>query len=277
VNDIGILQFALMLEIQQTLFYKKAFSQFSVEEMLSVGLSESQIIELNNAAIIEQIHVDTIVSVLSSLGQKPLNQPKFFFEFASPVDFIEILAVQEIVGTGAYLGAAPFVESKDILSAAASILAIEARQSSFVNTILGNNAFSAAFETSLSIEQVVTIVAPFIVDVPEGTILQALGFSSQTLGLSQISLSLFEEVEVEATLNFSFQGGQKIEYPSGKNKLFCAYTHAGKSSFTEFVPSKGCKVSESLSPANVVLVQITVSESIALSESVTAPHIIIIV
>jgi hypothetical protein len=64
--------------------------------MLSVGLSEFEIIELQNAALIEQIHVDTIVSVLSSLGQKPLDQPKFFFEFSSPVEFLELLAVQEM-------------------------------------------------------------------------------------------------------------------------------------------------------------------------------------
>jgi hypothetical protein len=156
-------------------------------------------------------------------------------------------------------------------------MAIEARQSSFVNSVLGNNAFSAAFETSLSIEQVVTIIAPFIVDVPEGTILQTLGFSAQTLGLDSISLSLFEEVTIEETLNFSFAGGQKIDFPSGKNKLFCAYTHAGKSSFTEFVPSQGCKIDKSLSSANVVLIQITVSESIELSECVTSPQIIVII
>jgi hypothetical protein len=63
--------------------------------MLSSGLSESEVIELQNAAIIEQTHVDTIVSVLQGLGQSPLNQPEFYFTFSSPVDFVEQLAVQE--------------------------------------------------------------------------------------------------------------------------------------------------------------------------------------
>ena len=63
--------------------------------MLSVGLSESEIVEFSNGAIIEQTHVDTIVSVLSSLGQQPLAQPTFFFEFSSVVDFVEQLSVQE--------------------------------------------------------------------------------------------------------------------------------------------------------------------------------------
>lgn len=107
VNDVNILQFALMLEVrslqvlsnkqvEQTLFYKQAFSQFSVSEMLQVGLSESQIVELQNAFVIEQTHVNTIVSVLQSLGESPLNQPQFYFSFSSPVDFLVQLSVQEV-------------------------------------------------------------------------------------------------------------------------------------------------------------------------------------
>jgi hypothetical protein len=78
------------------LFYQQAFSQFSVQDMLSVGLSQSEIIELQNAAFIEQTHVDTIVTVLQSLNVQPLAQPQFFFHFSSPVDFITQLAVQEV-------------------------------------------------------------------------------------------------------------------------------------------------------------------------------------
>jgi hypothetical protein len=64
--------------------------------MLSVGLSETEIVELQNGAIVEQTHVDTIVQVLSSLNVEPLSQPEFFFQFSSPVDFIEQLSVQEV-------------------------------------------------------------------------------------------------------------------------------------------------------------------------------------
>jgi len=63
--------------------------------MISVGLSEEEVILFQNAVIIEQTHVDTIVEVLSSLGEQPFNQPEFYFEFSSPVDFIEQLAVNE--------------------------------------------------------------------------------------------------------------------------------------------------------------------------------------
>lgn len=63
--------------------------------MISVGLSESEVIQFQNAAIIEQTHVDTLVQVIQSLGQQPLNQPQFYFQFNTPVDFVEQVAVQE--------------------------------------------------------------------------------------------------------------------------------------------------------------------------------------
>lgn len=64
--------------------------------MLDVGLSETEVILLQNSVIIEQTHVNTIVEVLSGLGQQPLNQPEFYFKFNSPVDFIEQLGLQEV-------------------------------------------------------------------------------------------------------------------------------------------------------------------------------------
>jgi len=63
--------------------------------MISVGLSESEVIQFQNAAIIEQTHVDTLVQVIQSLGQQPLSQPQFYFQFNTPVDFVEQVAVQE--------------------------------------------------------------------------------------------------------------------------------------------------------------------------------------
>jgi hypothetical protein len=181
------------------------------------------------------------------------------------------------LATGAYLGAAPLVSSKDILGSAASIMATEARQSSFTNSVLGNNAFSSAFETSISIEQVVTIVTPFIADLPQGTVLDALGFNSQQLGFQDISLSPFQEVSSNDKLNFSYQGGQEITPPSGQDNLYCAFTYGGSSYYTQFVPSQGCDIDQSLSVGSVALVQITVSESIDISEVVSGSQFITII
>jgi hypothetical protein len=63
--------------------------------MVSVGLSVSEVTEFANALIIEQTHVDTLVTVIQSLGEQPLGQPEFYFSFESPVDFVEQLCIQE--------------------------------------------------------------------------------------------------------------------------------------------------------------------------------------
>ena len=156
-------------------------------------------------------------------------------------------------------------------------MAVEARQSSFVNSVLGDNAFTSAFETPLSIEQVVTLVAPAIADLPGGTILEALGFNPSSFGLQQISISSFQQVSIEVTLNFSYLGGDQIVPPSGHDNVFCAYSVGSNTFYEEFVPSHGCKVSNSLSKGNVVIVQVTISESISISECISSPQFIRIV
>jgi Ferritin-like domain len=268
------------------LFYQKAFEQFSISEMLAVGLSETEIIEFKNAFVIEQTHVNTLVTVLQSLNVEPLAQPEFFFSFSSPVDFVKQLAVQETycpfkidtnvysLATEAYLGAAPFVTSSEILGAAASIMAIEARQSSFTNSVLGINAFSSAFETSLSIEQVVSLVAPSIVSIPPGTILEALGFDVESFAVAPIEVTAFVQVEISSTFLFSYAGGAPIVPPEGVSKLFCAYSVGLNTFFTEFTPGTGCEVSPQIISGSVVNVQITVAESTSIGDLLTAPQFI---
>ena len=153
-------------------------------------------------------------------------------------------------------------------------MATEARQSSFVNSVLGLNAFTSAFETPLSIEQVVTLIAPAIAELPQGTVLDALGFNPSSFGLEQISVSSFEQVSIGETLNFSYLGGDQIMPPSGVDKLYCAYSVGSNTYYEQYTPSHGCQVSNSLSRGNVVVIQVTVSESIDISNCVSAPQFI---
>jgi hypothetical protein len=253
--------------------------------MLSVGLSESQIVELQNAFVIEQTHVNTIVSVLQSLNVSPLNQPTFFFQFNSVVDFVEQLSIQEVyvpslcqltisIATEAYLGAAPFISSSQILGSAASIMVVEGRQSAFVNDVLGFNAFSDAFETSLSIEQVVSLVAPSIVSLPSGTVLDALGFNTQAFALPSVDIKAFSQVQINSMFNFNYVGGQQITPPSGVNQLYCAWSFGSNTFYTSFNPGQGCQVSSQITSGTLVTLEITVSESLSISDLLTAPQFV---
>jgi hypothetical protein len=156
-------------------------------------------------------------------------------------------------------------------------MSIEARQSSFTNSVLGYNAFSSAFETPLSIEQVVTIVSQFIAVLPEGTVLDALGFDTQSFSLEQTSITAFQEVSLNSNLQFSYFGGSEIAPPSGVNQLYCAYSLGSDTFYTPFDSSNGCQVSQSLAVANIAVVQVTVSQSIDISDCLTAPQFVTIV
>jgi len=153
----------------------------------------------------------------------------------------------------------------------------EARQSSFTNTVLGYAGFTDAFETALSIEQVVTLVAPSIASIPSGTVLDALGFNTQSFALPPLSVSPFQECNHHENLNFQYFGGQEITPPQGSDQLYCAYISGGNSYFTSFDSHNGCGISSNVEVGTVVLVQITISESIDISECVSAPQFINII
>jgi Ferritin-like domain len=181
------------------------------------------------------------------------------------------------IAVSAYLGAAPLISSSDILSSAASIMSIEARQSSFVNSVLGNNAFSSAFETPLSLEQVVNLVAPSIVSIPDDTILQVLGFDVNSFALEEISITAFAQVSISDSLSFGYSSGDQIVPPEGVSQLYCAYSLGLQTYYTNFDSQNGCGVSQNLEVGNVAVVQVTVSESIEISECLTAAQFITIV
>jgi len=73
-----------------------------------------------------------------------------------------VARVVEAVGVGAYLGGATLIVDKNILSAAASILTIEARHQSFLNILNGASAIPQAFDIALTPPQVLALAGGFI-------------------------------------------------------------------------------------------------------------------
>lgn len=120
----------------------------------------------------EDAHVNFLVTALGSAARpkpnfKNLTQPNVrAFGTASQVF--------ENTGVGAYLGAAPVIFSRQYLAAAASIALIEARHAGYLNVLFDGimtddvMGDEQSFEQPLTINEIVSLVTPFVQDLNGG-------------------------------------------------------------------------------------------------------------
>jgi rubrerythrin len=152
-GDVEILNFALTLEYLETDFYKQAgkLSLSGDYKSLAKDFGEN-----------EQAHVDALIATIEKLGGKPVKSPTFAFGMKSQKDFEKLAITLEDTGVSAYNGAAPMIESKDVLAAAGSIVQVEARHAAAVRFLGGMNPTTGPFDEPLSTGQVLKAVKPLI-------------------------------------------------------------------------------------------------------------------
>ncbi len=161
-SDLDVLNYALTLEHLEYAFYRDGIGLF---DFGTDGFGQS--INTNLAAIRdhEAGHVATLTEVVTSLGGTPVAEQAYNFTdaYASIDGFLATAAALENTGVSAYDGAGQFITDPELLTAAGSIVAVEARHASYLNLLTGAIPFPAAFETPLTMEEVLAIAGPFIV------------------------------------------------------------------------------------------------------------------
>ena len=159
-SDLDVLNYALTLEHLEHAFYRDGIGLF---DFGTDGFGQA--INTNMAAIRdhEAGHVATLTEVITSLGGTPVAEQVYNFTdaYASIDGFLATAAALENTGVSAYDGAAQFLTNPDLLTAAGSIVAVEARHASYLNLITNESPFPAAFESPLTMDEVLEIAGPF--------------------------------------------------------------------------------------------------------------------
>jgi rubrerythrin len=161
-SDLDVLNYALTLEHLEYAFYRDGIGLFTFGND-----SRGQSIDTNVAAIRdhEGAHVETLTSVITDLGGEPVAEATYDFgdAYTDPMAFLATAAALENTGVSAYDGAGQFITDPELLTAAGSIVAVEARHASYLNLLNGELPFPAAFETPLTMDEVLEIAGPFLV------------------------------------------------------------------------------------------------------------------
>ncbi len=161
-SDADILNFALGLEFLEAEFYAQVVAANNARQFLSLEVAKVA----QGIADDEAAHVTAILDVIGRAGGTPVAKPNFQFPanvFFSQTAFLTLAATFEVTGTGAYLGAAPKLDSVDALKFAASIYGIETRHTAVVRMLNGLNPSPTALEIPLEVPEVQRRVAPFII------------------------------------------------------------------------------------------------------------------
>jgi rubrerythrin len=149
-GDIEVLTFAIELEEVEAAFYDQAVKRARLSgevKELATTFGEH-----------EKLHLDTLKTTLEQLGGKAPAKSNARFSIGSEEDFLRLAVSLEDTGVGAYNGAAPAIETPDIVAAAGTIVQTEARHAAALRFRAGEDPAPEAFDRALTPQQALTAV-----------------------------------------------------------------------------------------------------------------------
>ncbi|KAK6068216.1 hypothetical protein SCUP234_10204 [Seiridium cupressi] len=166
ITDADILNYALTLEHLEDTFYREGLAKFTEEQFADAGFDSTFYSNLMEVASDEASHVKFLTAGLTAAGATPVAECTYDFGYTDVASFLATASILEGVGVSAYLGAAADIMSKTYLTAAGSILTVEARHSAYLRSKLGKVPFPQAFDAPLTLDEVYSLASPFITSCP---------------------------------------------------------------------------------------------------------------
>lgn len=164
--DVDVLQYALILEHLESAFYKEGMQNFTSKNFTDAGYDNKTYINFQNISSHEAAHVIVLNNTITSLGYTGVPPCTYNFPYTDVKSFIALAKLLEQTGVRAYIGAIHLININDYKRVGASIEAIEARHSSYLNSLSNNSPFPDAFEPSLNQRSVVGIASILIKECP---------------------------------------------------------------------------------------------------------------
>lgn len=115
-------------------------------------------------------YITFLTTALAKASAQPITKYIYSFSITNIKSFITTTSILKGVNISAYLSAVADIMSAAYLTAAGSILTIEACYSSYLRATLGESPFPTPFNTPLSLNEVYTLASPFIVSYPTSNV-----------------------------------------------------------------------------------------------------------
>ena len=160
------MRYALTLEHLEDKFYREGLANFTLADFMAAGFDETFYINLQAISAQETTHVTFLTGALVAAGQAPTVECTYAFGITSVKQFVATANIFEGLGTSAYLGAAAQITNKGYLTAAGSVLTIEARHSAYLRASLSQTPYPQAQDDPLTPDEVFTMAHGFITSCP---------------------------------------------------------------------------------------------------------------
>jgi hypothetical protein len=210
--DLKILNYALSLEHLEAEFFKQGLAKFNSSAFSDAGYGGSVRDRLVHIGDHENSHVSILNSTITKLKGQPVAPCNYTFPLDNVTTFMAVAQALENTGVSAYLGATAGLRG-GLVTAAASIAAVEARHASYLNELRNQTGFPYAMDTALTPREVVTMASKFVQSCP---------YNITVAPFTQLTATL--PANGTGTVTTSFVGPRCNETTT----LFCQFLYGAK-------------------------------------------------